>query len=77
MSAITTKAIRIDEVGPPEVMKYIDVTLGDPGPGEVLVRQKACGLNYIDLATTHNHYLAGLVWKLRGSSSRWARAYNM
>ena len=27
MSVITTKAIRIDEVGPPEVMKYVDVTL--------------------------------------------------
>jgi NADPH2:quinone reductase len=56
MSAITTKAIRIDEVGPPEVMKYSDVTLGDPGPGEVLVRQKACGLNYIDVYFRSGYY---------------------
>jgi len=56
MSVITTKAIRIDEVGPPEVMKYVDVTLGDPGPGEVLVQQKACGLNYIDIYFRSGYY---------------------
>ena len=32
----------------PSVMKLVDVDLGAPGPGELRVRQKAIGLNYID-----------------------------
>ncbi|WP_423682196.1 MULTISPECIES: quinone oxidoreductase family protein [unclassified Undibacterium] len=43
------KAIRMRSVGGPEVMEYVDVDLGVPGPGEVIVRHKACGLNYIDV----------------------------
>ncbi|NEX64379.1 quinone oxidoreductase family protein [Noviherbaspirillum galbum] len=43
------KAIRINAVGGPEVMEYVDVEVGDPGPGEARVRQAACGLNYIDV----------------------------
>ncbi|WP_292938051.1 quinone oxidoreductase [Noviherbaspirillum sp.] len=43
------KAIRINAVGGPEVMEYVDVEVGEPGPGEVRVRQAACGLNYIDV----------------------------
>ncbi|MDP1977601.1 quinone oxidoreductase [Undibacterium sp.] len=43
------KAIRMQQTGGPEVMEYVDVELGAPGPGEVLVRQKACGLNFIDV----------------------------
>lgn len=44
-----TKAIRITETGAPEVMEYVDVDLPAPGAGEVLVRQMACGLNFIDV----------------------------
>jgi NADPH:quinone reductase len=43
------KAIRLNQVGGPEVMEYVDVEVGDPGPGEARVRQMACGLNYIDV----------------------------
>ncbi len=43
------KAIRITEVGGPQVMKLQEVTLSDPGPNEARVRQHACGLNYIDV----------------------------
>ena len=43
------KAIRINQVGGPEVMEYVDVEVGEPGPGEARVRQAACGLNYIDV----------------------------
>lgn len=43
------KAIRIFKTGGPEVMEYIDVEVGEPGPGEARVRQAACGLNYIDV----------------------------
>ena len=42
------KAIRIHETGGPEVMRWEDVELAPPGPGQVLVRNTAVGLNYID-----------------------------
>ncbi|MGE5649254.1 quinone oxidoreductase [Noviherbaspirillum sp. UKPF54] len=44
-----TKAIRMSAAGGPEVMEYVDVEVGEPGPGEARVRQAACGLNYIDV----------------------------
>src|SRR4030081_665871 len=44
-----TKAIRIFKNGGPEVMEYVDVEVGEPGPGEARVRQAACGLNYVDV----------------------------
>jgi NADPH2:quinone reductase len=43
------KAIRIHQTGGPEVMTYEEVELGKPGPGEALVRQMACGLNFVDV----------------------------
>ncbi|GAC1416800.1 MAG: quinone oxidoreductase [Burkholderiaceae bacterium] len=43
------KAIRMSRVGGPEVMEYVDVEVGDPGPGEVRIRHAAIGLNYIDV----------------------------
>lgn len=42
------KAIRIRKTGGPEVMKLEDVDLPSPGEGEVRVRHKAIGLNFID-----------------------------
>ncbi|MCK5378809.1 MAG: quinone oxidoreductase [Acidobacteria bacterium] len=40
--------IQISEVGGPEVMTTVAVELAQPGPGEVLIRHTAIGLNYID-----------------------------
>lgn len=45
----TVKAIRVESNGGPEVMQWVDVEVGAPGPGEVLIRQEAVGLNYIDV----------------------------
>ena len=42
-------AIRIHATGGPEVLKWEAVAVGDPGPGEVRLRQTAVGLNYIDV----------------------------
>src|SRR5512134_2180468 len=42
------KAIRIHEYGGPEVLKWEDVEVGSPGPGQARLRQTAVGLNYID-----------------------------
>ena len=41
-------AIRIHEHGGPEVLRYEDVEVGRPGPGEVRLRQTAIGVNFID-----------------------------
>ena len=43
-----TKAVRIYETGPPEVMLWEDVDIESPGPGMVTVANRAVGLNYID-----------------------------
>jgi len=42
-------AIRIHGYGGPEVLTYEDVPTGSPGPGEVLLRQHAIGVNFIDV----------------------------
>jgi len=41
-------AIRFHKTGGPEVLQWEEVTVSDPGPGEVRVANKAIGLNYID-----------------------------
>ncbi|KAB2914873.1 MAG: quinone oxidoreductase [Hyphomicrobiaceae bacterium] len=41
-------AIRIHQNGGPEVMKWESVEVGEPGPGQVRLKQHAIGVNYID-----------------------------
>jgi len=43
-----THAIRIHEYGGPEVLRYEEIELADPAPGEARVRHTAIGLNFID-----------------------------
>ena len=43
------KAIRIHQTGGPDAMRWEDVEVGAPGPGEVRIRHEAVGLNYIDV----------------------------
>lgn len=42
-------AVRVHAVGGPEALIYEDVPVTDPGPGEVLLRQRAIGVNFIDV----------------------------
>ncbi len=42
------KAVRIHEFGGPEVMRVEEIDLPEPARGEVLVRNHAAGVNYID-----------------------------
>ena len=44
-----TQAIHIHQHGGPEQLQLVDVTVGDPGPGEIRIRHKAIGLNFIDV----------------------------
>jgi NADPH2:quinone reductase len=43
------KAILITEPGGPEKLQWKDIPMPEPGSGEVLVRQIAAGLNFIDV----------------------------
>ena len=42
-------SIVINEHGGPEVMKWVEITLQNPGRGEVLINQTKVGLNFIDI----------------------------
>jgi NADPH2:quinone reductase len=44
-----SKAVIIEKNGGPEELKLVDVTVGQPGPGEIRIRHKAVGLNFIDV----------------------------
>src|SRR2546426_12678981 len=48
------KAVRFHEHGGPEVLQYEDAPQPELSPGEVLVRVRACALNFLD------------VWERRG-----------
>lgn len=52
-------AIRIHEYGEADVLRWDEVDVGAPGPGQVLLRQTACGLNYIDVYQRTGLYPAG------------------
>jgi NADPH2:quinone reductase len=49
MSKFTSKAVRIDQNGGPEQLKLVALEVGEPGPGEIRIRHKAVGLNFIDV----------------------------
>ena len=53
---VTVKAIRVHDYGGPEVLRYEDVELDAPGPGEALVRHRAIGLNFADIHTRAGRY---------------------
>ena len=42
-------AVQIARNGGPEEMKLVDVPVGEPGPGQIRIRHKAIGLNFIDV----------------------------
>ncbi len=50
-----TRAIRIHEVGAPEVLVWEEIDVGDPGVGQVRIRHTAIGVNFIDI-----YYRTGL-----------------
>ena len=49
MTSLSSRAICIDQNGGPEQLKMVQVTVGDPGPGEIRIRHHAVGLNFIDV----------------------------
>src|SRR5437764_10276114 len=51
------KAIRINEIGGPEVMQLEEVETPTPQEGEVLIKVAAAGVTQADLAQRHGTYL--------------------
>jgi NADPH:quinone reductase len=49
MTVISSRAIHIAQHGGPEQLQRVQVTVGEPGPGEVRIRHRAVGLNFIDV----------------------------
>jgi NADPH2:quinone reductase len=43
------KAMVVHEHGGPEAMRWEDVEVGDPGPGEARIKHEAIGLNFVDV----------------------------
>src|ERR1700723_3294866 len=50
------KAIQIAQTGGPEVMRIREVPTPVPGPGEVLIRVAASGVNFIDIYVREGRY---------------------
>jgi NADPH2:quinone reductase len=50
------KAVRIHQFGGPEVLQYEEVPTPTPGPGQVLVKLAAAGLNYSDVYQRTGHF---------------------
>ncbi|KAM0042923.1 putative 2-haloacrylate reductase [Helianthus debilis subsp. tardiflorus] len=55
------KAIRVHELGGPEVLKWEEVEIGDPKDGEIRVRNKAIGINFIDIYYRKGVYKAAAI----------------
>jgi NADPH2:quinone reductase len=43
------RAVRAERAGGPDVLQLVEIEIPAPGPGRVLVRHAACGLNFIDV----------------------------
>ena len=70
-----TKAIRIHQHGGPEVLRWEDVEIGAPGPGQVRGKHSAIGLNYIDTYQRSGLYPLALPLTLGMRAPGWSRSW--
>ena len=54
------KAIQIQKTGGPEVLRIAEVPIPEPGPGQVLIRVEAAGVNFIEIYFRKGTYKAAL-----------------
>jgi NADPH2:quinone reductase len=52
------KAIQIRETGGPEVLQMVELPIQVPGPGQVLIRVEAIGMNFIEIYFRKGQYKA-------------------
>ncbi len=74
-------AVRVHKTGGPEVLTYEQVEVAAPGPGQVRVKQHACGINFIDTYFRMGMYVAPEMPFIPGNEgagegdSRWSRRH--
>ncbi len=54
------KAVQIQETGGPEVLRLVDLPIPQPGPGQVLLRVEATGVNFVEIYFRKGVYKAAL-----------------
>lgn len=54
------KAIQIRETGGPEVLQFVELPIPEPGPGQVLIRIEAIGVNFVEIYFRKGVYKATL-----------------
>src|ERR1700684_586510 len=54
------KAIQVHETGGPEVLRLVELPIPQPGPGQVLIRVEATGVNFIEIYFRKGVYKASL-----------------
>src|SRR5208283_1435414 len=54
------KAIQIQQTGGPEVLREVELPIPQPGPGQVLIRVEAVGVNFIEIYFRKGVYKAAL-----------------
>ncbi len=54
------KAIQIQQTGGPEVLQLAELPIPEPGPGQVLIRVEATGVNFIEIYFRKGVYKASL-----------------
>ena len=54
------KAIQISQTGGPEVLRLAELPIPEPGPGQVLIRVEATGVNFIEIYFRKGTYKASL-----------------
>src|SRR5262249_14511267 len=66
---LMTHAIRFHQTGGPEVLKWDEVQVGKPGPGEARIRHTAVGLNFLDIYNRSGLYPVQLPSGLGGEGA--------
>ena len=61
------KSIIINKHGGPEVLELKDVEVGEPGPKEIKIKNKAIGINFIDTALAWQCLKRGAAWPLQAN----------
>jgi NADPH2:quinone reductase len=64
-----SKAVLVRQTGGPEALEIADVQVGEPGPGQVRIRHKAIGLNFIDVYYRTGLYKAQLPTGIGGEGA--------
>src|ERR1700748_1805649 len=52
----TMKAVQLSRFGDPDVLNIIELPVPPPGPGEVLIRIRAAGINFFETLVRQNRY---------------------